>query len=108
MHQLVGCLQLSTTDEAHILAELTKWETNGNLFESILLFWTEVTNSIYLIQLVFEVNIVDESVFFKMLLNTLFPQFVTITLKRESRFILFLHPKYFQLQILQFEKLIRM
>ncbi|XP_052089264.1 uncharacterized protein LOC127726006 [Mytilus californianus] len=32
LHQLVGCLQLSTADEADILAELTKWEENGFRF----------------------------------------------------------------------------
>ncbi|XP_063405158.1 uncharacterized protein LOC134688391 [Mytilus trossulus] len=32
LHQLVRCLQLNTTDEASLLAELTKWETNGFMF----------------------------------------------------------------------------
>ncbi|CAC5360149.1 unnamed protein product [Mytilus coruscus] len=32
LHQLVRCLQLNTTDEANVLAELTKWETNGFMF----------------------------------------------------------------------------
>ncbi|CAC5416526.1 unnamed protein product [Mytilus coruscus] len=32
MHQLVRCLQLNTTDEADIQAELTKWETRGFMF----------------------------------------------------------------------------
>ncbi|CAC5411598.1 unnamed protein product [Mytilus coruscus] len=32
LHQLVRCLQLSTADEANIVAELSKWEKNGFMF----------------------------------------------------------------------------
>ncbi|CAG2196364.1 unnamed protein product [Mytilus edulis] len=32
LHQLVRCLQLNTTDETNIQAELNKWETNGFMF----------------------------------------------------------------------------
>ncbi|XP_076078249.1 uncharacterized protein LOC143048448 [Mytilus galloprovincialis] len=32
LHQLVRCLQLNIIDESSVLAELTKWETNGFMF----------------------------------------------------------------------------
>ncbi|CAC5360145.1 unnamed protein product [Mytilus coruscus] len=32
MHQLIKCLSLSKSDESNVLADLTKWETNGFMF----------------------------------------------------------------------------
>ncbi|CAC5416533.1 unnamed protein product [Mytilus coruscus] len=32
MHQLIKCLNMNTPDETNVLAELTKWETNGFMF----------------------------------------------------------------------------